>query len=376
LSDAELQTLRRKVVQGDAISDREALTFVRAGFGWHGETLPSTLVIDPDRERGLYLYANNAASGLDCMEFVYVPKNEVPCPRCDGGRKAYVYAADLSHVGCVECHATPGKLVLGGFYIGRFPVTTEEWSRSVATARERLLTSFSHPVTSVSFASVLEFCTTAGFRLPTEQEWWYVALGPPVKCDRCNVNGRIYAVDHRPDGSTNVTGKSCPSCGGLRYLSRRYPWGLAGAPTHSLFPSGDFLRYECAIWADSPVYGMTSTAPAKVLDPECSGTGCDNRDGHWRFFPARPESKSWCGAYDMIGNVWELSSDSEAHGGSFRSTADQLIGSRRRPHQFPRGYAQVEAHFPDGSVRSVPPEHFLHEAADDLGFRVVLDGVV
>lgn len=365
MADTELQSLRRRLAGGEVLSDREVNTFLRSGLGWYGEVLPVTLVVDPDHERDLYLLANDKVPGLDCMEFVYVPPREQPCPRCDGGRKAYV-RPDLSHDGCVECHTTPGKQTLGGFYIGRYPVTVEEaanfpgdsWLGS--SRRGLALAPGDSPLTNVSHDYATLFCSAAGLRLPTESEWQYAAFGPKTHCRNCAVNGRVYNVDHRPDGSTNVTGKTCPSCKGSRYLSRRYPWG------------DEVLSTERCIFSSPVAIQPDSPAPVKALDPECVATGCHNADGHWKFFPARPDGKAWCGAYDMLGNVWEFTSEGEALGGSFRSSSDELL--RRRVHAYPRGAASVQAHFPDGRVRDVPPESFLHEPADDLGFRVVLDG--
>jgi iron(II)-dependent oxidoreductase len=120
------------------------------------------------------------------------------------------------------------KVMLGRYYIDKYPVTNAQYARFVAETKHRPPLDwvngkipdqkYMHPVTMVSWYDARDYCQYAGKRLPTEAEWEKAARGPQAsrwpwgnKMDPQKVN-TYYNVG----STTNVT----------RYPSGKSPYGV------------------------------------------------------------------------------------------------------------------------------------------------------
>jgi len=317
--DETLRALERQYQndpRNEAVRERLQRAWVRTGRGWHGESLSNALRVA--QERGVYVYSPRARLEL---ELVFVPPFTVPSTR--------------------PSKARPTQRI-GGFYIGRYPVT---WRQHLAFCEEhsshdverpvpklpkwwegRFLTDPEdrkaidvHPVVNVSLAEARAFCAWASLELPSADDWNLAAFGrdPRVVCPSCEGTGF--------NGSKRAPENTCHACHGTGGPRRRYPWGNQAPAAHRCVSS------------EHPLYGGKSTAPV------VHGTT-----------PDRPASASQFGAIDMLGNVCEFLETGEV--GSWSSFRISSKGLARRPEGDPRKHSVARGHNP----------------ADDVGFRVVL----
>jgi formylglycine-generating enzyme required for sulfatase activity len=165
-------------------------------------------------------------------------------------------------------------VMLSEFWLAAYQVTNEVYSRFIRSsaykaAQWEMYSSSAPtnlPAVFLSRKDAVEFCKWAGFALPTEAQWEWAARGP---------NGSIYPWGDEWDKS---------KCNSIEFY-------LGPAP------SGDHLNQK--------MRELT-----RDLSP-------GNRDKFWNEFtithlstPGRFEKdKSWCGAFDMAGNVQEWCRD-------------------------------------------------------------------
>jgi len=308
--DEDLRTLER--IASEHPGDQAALAKlerarVRKGLGWRGEDLRS--LIDLNRgawldtkadEPGVYRWLRHDTPIESSPEFVYVSGGEMECLSCSGSGWEVTHSlSGPERDGCNACFGKgkwPGQVTIDPFYIGRFPVTWGEYRAfCFATEGERLPClpweelrpeHFRHPVVRVSGQDALDYCAWSGLRLPTREEWRWAALGPQI----------VPSSGDQEDGS------------GSR--SRRYPWG------------DDPPSPERCVWEGHPIYGRRHTAPVKERARDLIARGVavalrrhNDLGALDDFYPARPAGQSWCGAHDMVGNVWEWCSDMMVYGG-------------------------------------------------------------
>jgi formylglycine-generating enzyme required for sulfatase activity len=402
MSDESMRVLER--AHAKAPDDQLALERlqderVRRGLGWHGEALPENALMV--RERGVYGLPLTQGGYL---ELVYVPGGEVPCRDFSGPHRLE------DGTECPDCNGT-GKRKIAPFYLGRFPVTWTEylafcgaarhtaplgehghglaignviaaqWGRPDVHLELRAPEMRFHPATHVSLDDARAFCQWAGLRLPTEQEWKHAALGPSAACSCVLVKDVIKklgagnpVVTLAAIASQSLDGLPCPYCAGSKRISRRFPWG--NEP-----PSP-----ERCVWAGHPRFGLDtinvritpgplgareiqdhtrgSTAPVVAerctVHPICGGRFKEADGCRMALVPARPLGASWCGAHDLCGNVWEMTSGRTGGryglmlGGSFRSIDDEPFQGE------------------EGLRKSLTWGGPIGEPSDEVGFRVAL----
>lgn len=145
------------------------------------------------------------------------------------------------------------SVVLSSFWIDMTEVTVDQYSRcqdagvcgKIACSSGDYPAESVHPVVCVTWDQAAAYCEWAGGRLPTEAEWEYAARGPE---------------------------------------RARYPWGDRFV--------GTWLNY------------CDANCPLDKRDESFD-------DGYAGSAPigSYPEGKSWVGALDLAGNVWELVAD-------------------------------------------------------------------
>jgi formylglycine-generating enzyme required for sulfatase activity len=154
---------------------------------------------------------------------------------------------------CFERESPQHKVILDAFWIDKYEVTNAQYRQCVEVgqcdaseyANDADFNGDRYPVVGVDWQDVMDYCTWAGGRLPTEAEWEYAARGP---------EGNIYPWGDTFDGQrVNFCDANCP----LDWKNTDYDDGYA------------------------------KTAPV----------------GSYQ------EGASWCEAYDMSGNVWEWVND-------------------------------------------------------------------
>jgi formylglycine-generating enzyme required for sulfatase activity/serine/threonine protein kinase len=219
------------------------------------------------------------------MDFVLVPSGTFMMGTDrdtlrDISRKAGV--SDKDYADEVPAH----KAVMGAYYVGKYPVTVGQFRRYVAatqtvTAAERKGEAHTlrdhawqltpgacwskpgfdqddtHPVVMLSWSDCAKFCEWAAqqsgkpLRLPTEAEWEYAARGP---------------------------------------LNMAYPWGNSWDGKRANHSDDSFRSVAPKDWYTTRVSdGFPFTSPVGALN-----------------------NKSWCGAFDMAGNVYQWCQDAYA----------------------------------------------------------------
>lgn len=337
--DEELRALERSVAEApgdEAVQIRLETAWVRKGLGWKGEDLRST--IDLDRggwldtkqvERGVYRWLRHDTLIEASPELVHVPGGELECYTCRGtGWEVTHTLSGPERDGCGACFMRgrrPGFVTIEPFYIGRFPLTWDQYRAFCSATEGERIPCFPweeirpehgrHPVVRVSGPDARDFCAWSGLRLPTREEWRWAAFGPLVAYP--SENHVYHAVDPEPITPDRL---HCLLCGDTGP-------GLADRPCmrHKMYPWGDDPETpERCVWGGHPVYGKKHTAPVTERARDLIAKGVkvvlrrhDDLGALDELYPARPDGQSWCGAHDMLGNVWEWRADMTAQGGSY-----------------------------------------------------------
>ena len=150
---------------------------------------------------------------LTGMEFVWVPGGE------------YVMG-DLFEEGYVD--ETPvHEVEVDGFWLGRFPVTQEEWQIVMESMPEMTKTMDRYPMVNITWDETQIFCQTlmakseGSFRLPTEGEWEYASRsgGKQERYAGGNKVDRVAWYFKNSGDTTHCVGEKLPNGLGLYDMS-------------------------------------------------------------------------------------------------------------------------------------------------------------
>jgi formylglycine-generating enzyme required for sulfatase activity len=253
------------------------------------------------------------------MVMVYVPAGKFEMGTDDEGVD---YALELCLESRDDCdrkwfaHEQPAHTVeLDGFWIDRTEVAVGQYQRCVEAGvcekpagwTDREMPELDLPVVNVSWFDAETYCKWAGARMPTEAQWEYAARGPE---------------------------------------SRVFPWGDEFDRTR--------LNY-CNAGCESP-YAFREFS-----------------DGYGGVAPVGsfPTGNSWCGAWDMAGNVWEWVADWYAGDYYAHAPVQNPTGPSSGEYRVLRGGSLSDVPY---AVRSSHRYGYLPDSDDRaVGFRCASD---
>ncbi|MBN2393555.1 MAG: SUMF1/EgtB/PvdO family nonheme iron enzyme [Anaerolineae bacterium] len=261
----------------------------------------------------------------DGMTMVYVPAGEFRM----GSTDAEVNAA-IEHCKQILGDCPPEKtedeqpmhtVVLDSFWLDRTEITNEQYAMCVASGVcEAPIYDYEadgfigeqQPAVSIDWHNAAAYCTWVGARLPTEAEWEYAARGP---------EGHLYPWGNNFDGTKlNYCDENCYSA----WADENY-----------------YIE-----WADKNINdGYAFAAPVGSF----------------------PEGRSWVGALDMAGNVWEWVADWYAPYASESQTNPE--GPTQGQYRVIRGagWGGIQSGVLSSNRQYMSPT----ETRADLGFRCV-----
>ena len=258
----------------------------------------------------------------DGMVMVYVPAGKFEMGTDDEGVD---YALELCLESRDDCerkwfaHEQPAHTVaLDGFWIDRTEVTNEQYQRCVEagvceeppgwTDRELPESTWpARPVVNVSWFDAETYCKWAGVQMPTEAQWEYAARGP---------ESFVFPWGDEFDRTRlNYCNAACES----QYASREFSDGYGGTAPVGSFPTGN----------------------------------------------------SWCGAWDMAGNVWEWVADWYAGDYYAHAPSQNPTGPSSGEYRVLRGGSMSDIPY---AVRSAHRYSYLPDDIDRaVGFRCASD---
>lgn len=149
-------------------------------------------------------------------------------------------------------HSGAHSVMLSAFYLGRYPVTNEQYARFLAESinasepkywRDQTYNRPRQPVVGVSWHQASQFASWAGGRLPTEAEWEYAC--------RAGTTGKTYG----PVLDIGWCRENCPRWSTAEVgLKRANSWGL--------YDMLGNVRVWCSDWYGGPHPSVSSSDPS------------------------------------------------------------------------------------------------------------------
>lgn len=181
------------------------------------------------------------------------------------------------------------EVEVDGFWMGRYPVTQDEWSRVMGFNPSHFQLGPRHPVENVtwydchSFIREMERTGRGSYRLPTEAEWEYACragttsrywFGDMIDMSQANYDSRCYYDEKNQ----------------VYHIDNNREWRNATTPV-DMFSGNPFGLHDmhgnvwewCQDW-----YGEKYYANSPLSNPKDPSTGCHRvrRGGSWYFYPA------------------------------------------------------------------------------------------
>ena len=321
--DTETRELERRCQAGDpaALASLER-AWLRKGLGWRGEPIVEGWPEPVTDTRHTYTWKKKAFA----IDLVHVQGGMIECDHYPVPEGRLPRAET-----CRWCSGSNLRRV-EPFFAGRFPVLWTDWfafkpglyecpspfhplvgcaplrnsSGGGTSGGGGDVTVVGGPNASLTLEVARELAEAVGLRLMTAREWEYAVFGGVDRrlCGHCYGKGETweYAGDDENGNRSEVFGPCPACCSGGRGVWHEATRGPKPVPVRYRYPWGNDLPDATRC--------VRADAPQSVF-------GSDGK-------PAREDGRSWCGLYDLAGNVshW-VDSDSDLGfaimGGSYRS---------------------------------------------------------
>jgi formylglycine-generating enzyme required for sulfatase activity len=193
------------------------------------------------------------------QEVVYAARGGYELVRIPGG--AFMMGSPASEEGLLEREGPLHQVRVPEFYMGRYPVTNEEYGRFLKDNpkspepeywADRRFNQPRQPVVGVSWEDARRYTSWAGLRLPSEAEWEYAC--------RAGTSTRFYSGDSEKDldqagwysknsgGQTRPVGEKVPNSYGL-YDMHGNVWEWVEDDYHGSY---DSAPDDGSAWIDEP----------------------------------------------------------------------------------------------------------------------------
>jgi len=172
------------------------------------------------------------------------------------------------------------RVYLDAYYISKYEVTNEQFSRFVSSANYKAEGSWKdyakagkekHPVVNVTWNDAMAYCRWEGGSLPTEAQWEKAARG---------TDGREYPWGNTWDGSM-CNWRNGPKVAGMADMYRRTtPGGSfpSDASPYGIYDMAGNVGEWCADWYDKNYY---KSSPSRKPEGGKSGQSRVIRGGSW-----------------------------------------------------------------------------------------------